>query len=247
MTRHLLVCAIACLSSASAALAQQVVHYEPADKDLKYVYATVPPVATLKPGDTLETRTADAFGNVDPEARRHDGDGQGRQPADRSLRDRRRRARRHARREDPRSDRRFEEGRRRARARIRRVEHDDLHADAQPEPAREDLVLRHRQRGEHGHLPRARFGLQREDSDAPVPRLHRRGAVRRRGAQLGRPGRIRRQHGRARSEPRPHALPARSTHPARCCTSATVMRRRATGKSRARRSKCRSASACRSI
>ena len=38
--------------------------YEPADKDLKYVYATVPPVATLKPGDTLETRTADCFGGA---------------------------------------------------------------------------------------------------------------------------------------------------------------------------------------
>lgn len=49
---------------ASSALAQQIVRYEPTDKDLKYVYATVPPVATLRPGDTLETRTFDAFGNV---------------------------------------------------------------------------------------------------------------------------------------------------------------------------------------
>ena len=47
-----------------AAAAQNVVRYDPAEKDLKYVYATVPPVATLKPGDTLETRTVDAFGGV---------------------------------------------------------------------------------------------------------------------------------------------------------------------------------------
>jgi amidase len=44
--------------------AQQVVRYEPAEKDLKYVYATAPPVATLRPGDTLDTRTVDAFGGV---------------------------------------------------------------------------------------------------------------------------------------------------------------------------------------
>lgn len=44
--------------------AQQTVRYEPADKDLKYVYGTMAPVATLQPGDTLETRTVDAFGNA---------------------------------------------------------------------------------------------------------------------------------------------------------------------------------------
>ena len=52
-----------CLA-ASAASAQQTVRYEPAEKDLKLVYATVAPVATLKPGDILETKTVDAFGNV---------------------------------------------------------------------------------------------------------------------------------------------------------------------------------------
>ena len=56
--------ALVVLALASRASAQQTVHYEPAEKDLKFVYATVPPVATLKPGDTLETRTFDAFGNV---------------------------------------------------------------------------------------------------------------------------------------------------------------------------------------
>ena len=43
---------------------QQTVRYEPAEKDLKFVYATAPAVATLKPRDILETRTFDAFGNV---------------------------------------------------------------------------------------------------------------------------------------------------------------------------------------
>ena len=56
--------ALVVLALASRASAQQTVRYEPAEKDLKFVYATVPPVATLKPGDTLETRTFDAFGNV---------------------------------------------------------------------------------------------------------------------------------------------------------------------------------------
>ena len=44
--------------------AQTVVKYEPAEKDLKYVDASVPPVATLKPGDILDTRTLDCFGNA---------------------------------------------------------------------------------------------------------------------------------------------------------------------------------------
>ena len=50
--------------AAVPAMAQQVVRYEPAEKDLKYVYGTMPPVATLRPGDTLETNTVDAFGNA---------------------------------------------------------------------------------------------------------------------------------------------------------------------------------------
>ncbi len=56
--------AAALLAIASPALAQRVVRYTPAEKDLKFVYATAPPVATLNPGDTLETNTFDAFGNV---------------------------------------------------------------------------------------------------------------------------------------------------------------------------------------
>ncbi|HEY7289446.1 MAG TPA: acetamidase/formamidase family protein [Vicinamibacterales bacterium] len=62
--RHLQFALLFVLGSASAAVAQQTVRYEPAERDLKFVYATVPPVARLKPGDTLETKTFDAFGNV---------------------------------------------------------------------------------------------------------------------------------------------------------------------------------------
>jgi len=55
---------LAALATAAPSFAQQTIRYEPAEKDLKYVYATAPAVATLKPGDTLETRTVDAFGGA---------------------------------------------------------------------------------------------------------------------------------------------------------------------------------------
>jgi amidase len=55
---------IALFACGSSASAQTVVRYEPTEASLKYVYATVPPVATLKPGDILDTRTADCFGNA---------------------------------------------------------------------------------------------------------------------------------------------------------------------------------------
>ena len=68
MVRSVLAFCIASVVASSLAArpvcAQSVVKYEPAEKDLKFVYATVPSVATLKPGDTLETRTVDAFGGV---------------------------------------------------------------------------------------------------------------------------------------------------------------------------------------
>src|SRR5437660_6295815 len=63
MTREI-IAALLCLAAAPIASAQQIVRYEPREADLKYVYATAPPVATLAPGDTLETRTVDAFGGV---------------------------------------------------------------------------------------------------------------------------------------------------------------------------------------
>lgn len=59
-----LLLAILLVVAARPAPAQNVIRYEPAEKDLKYVYATAPPVATLKPGDILDTRTADCFGNA---------------------------------------------------------------------------------------------------------------------------------------------------------------------------------------
>jgi amidase len=64
---HVFHAAVAALGFAfwsAAAAAQPIVKYEPAEKDLKFVYATAPAVATLKPGDILETRTFDAFGDV---------------------------------------------------------------------------------------------------------------------------------------------------------------------------------------
>jgi acetamidase/formamidase len=61
---RLMALAAVVLAFSSRATAQQTVRYEPAEKDLKFVYATTAPVATLKPGDILETKTFDAFGNV---------------------------------------------------------------------------------------------------------------------------------------------------------------------------------------
>src|SRR6185295_3934176 len=70
----------------------QVVRYEPKDSDLKYVYGPAPPVATLRPGDILETRTADCFGNVIHSTADSLAKVKGGQPADRPVRDRRSRA-----------------------------------------------------------------------------------------------------------------------------------------------------------
>jgi acetamidase/formamidase len=64
MYRYAMALSIALLAGVAHSSAQTVVKYEPAEKDLKYVYATVPPVATLKPGDILDTRTLDCFGNA---------------------------------------------------------------------------------------------------------------------------------------------------------------------------------------
>src|ERR1700720_3282578 len=41
-----------------------IVKYHATINDVKYVYASVPPVARLKPGDILDTNTLDCFGNV---------------------------------------------------------------------------------------------------------------------------------------------------------------------------------------
>jgi amidase len=51
-----------CLST--PVLAQNVVRYEPKEADLKYVFGVAKPVASVKPGDIIDTRTFDCFGNV---------------------------------------------------------------------------------------------------------------------------------------------------------------------------------------
>lgn len=47
----------------SSAAAGNVVRYAGSMDNVKHVYATLPPVARLRPGDILETNTVDAFGN----------------------------------------------------------------------------------------------------------------------------------------------------------------------------------------
>lgn len=48
----------------SCAAAQSTVKYQATINNVKYVYASVPPVARLKPGDILDTNTLDCFGNA---------------------------------------------------------------------------------------------------------------------------------------------------------------------------------------
>ena len=59
----LIVLALLC-GGAEFSLAQNVVRYHVTMKDVKYVYATMEPVARLRSGDVLETNTVDAFGNA---------------------------------------------------------------------------------------------------------------------------------------------------------------------------------------
>jgi amidase len=42
----------------------RVVRYEPKDGDFKYVFGVATPVATVRPGDIIDTRTVDCFGNA---------------------------------------------------------------------------------------------------------------------------------------------------------------------------------------
>jgi acetamidase/formamidase len=46
------------------AFAQSVVRYEPKQADLKYTFGVAKPVATVKRGDIIDTRTFDCFGNA---------------------------------------------------------------------------------------------------------------------------------------------------------------------------------------
>jgi acetamidase/formamidase len=52
------------LTISRSVFAQNVVRYEPKEADLKYVFGVAKPVATVKPGDIIDTRTVDCFGNV---------------------------------------------------------------------------------------------------------------------------------------------------------------------------------------
>jgi acetamidase/formamidase len=47
-----------------ALLAQATVSYTPAPRDLKYAFGPGEPVARVKPGDIIDTRTVDCFGNA---------------------------------------------------------------------------------------------------------------------------------------------------------------------------------------
>ncbi len=67
MSRLIVILTAAVLLAPAAAVAQPTPHsvrYTPQFTDLKYVYGIAPPVATLRPGDVLETNTFDAFGNA---------------------------------------------------------------------------------------------------------------------------------------------------------------------------------------
>ena len=44
-------------------LAQNVVRYEPKEGDLKYTFGVAEPVARVKPGDVIDTKTFDCFVN----------------------------------------------------------------------------------------------------------------------------------------------------------------------------------------
>lgn len=64
MRLHRALVVIAILSANVAVLAQNVVKYQATINNVKYVYASMPPVARLKPGDILDTNTLDRFGNA---------------------------------------------------------------------------------------------------------------------------------------------------------------------------------------
>src|SRR5437660_7565430 len=51
------------LAFAPASFAQTVVRYEPKEADLKYVFGAAEPVARVKPGDVIDTKTFDCFVN----------------------------------------------------------------------------------------------------------------------------------------------------------------------------------------
>lgn len=65
MKNHFYLAALLLLScTAVSAQSSSVVKYQAAINNVKYVFASVPPVAHLKPGDILDTNTLDCFGNA---------------------------------------------------------------------------------------------------------------------------------------------------------------------------------------
>src|ERR1044071_4850256 len=52
------------LGLSTPALAQNVIRYEPKQADLKYTFGVAKPVANVKRGDIIDTRTFDCFGNA---------------------------------------------------------------------------------------------------------------------------------------------------------------------------------------
>ena len=68
MRAHAALLAVVCLAAVARAdqpeAKAKVVTYEPKFSDLKYVFGVARPVATLRPGEILDTRTFDCFGNA---------------------------------------------------------------------------------------------------------------------------------------------------------------------------------------
>jgi hypothetical protein len=60
---HTLTAALFCLTIALPAAAQTTVRYEPKESDLKYAFGVGEPVARVKPGDIIDTKTFDCFVN----------------------------------------------------------------------------------------------------------------------------------------------------------------------------------------
>jgi amidase len=59
-----LVLALSLSTSVRADPVDKVVRYEPREAELKYVFGAAKPVALVKPGDIIDTRTVDCFGNA---------------------------------------------------------------------------------------------------------------------------------------------------------------------------------------
>jgi amidase len=55
---------VSVLAGCVPAAAQHVVRYTPKEGDLKYVFGVAAPVATVRPGDVIDTNTFDCFGNA---------------------------------------------------------------------------------------------------------------------------------------------------------------------------------------